>query len=710
LPYTLTFAEVGSADLPQVGGKGANLGELTQASFQVPSGFCVTTRAFSAFVDGAVDAVATLDALTDPEDIEAIRAVGEQLRDALARRSMPDDVRDAVVRAWQAAGPDRSYAVRSSATAEDLPDASFAGQQDTFLNISGQADILESVRRCWISLYTDRAIQYRMKKGFDHRSVRLAVVVQHMVDAEVAGVLFTADPISGNRQVVSIDACFGLGEDLVSGLVTPDHYTYDRRGEVVLRRRVADGSTGTLSDEAIGELAHIGAAIEAHYCSPQDIEWCLQDGEFFVVQSRPITTLFPLPEPRPADALLHAYFSIGHLEGDTEPIPVLGQDLIRTMFPPRSEGLLVAGGRLFCDAATLEHLGAIDPALAGDLQTARERWDALQPPKKLQWRLLPLWLRAMQFLLFVEPTGQVSRRATTCESNMQVWAARLENTAAGPELISAIREMMADIYPMARALWIPMALAANLSIRWLRWLHPDGRDDIDALLEATPNHVGTERDLEITDLAESIRHNPSLIRRLRANKAGNLDEVLDSVKGGKSFARGFDDWMRSFDSGSTASEMDVSCARYSDEPEAIIDAILDALEEEPGAARARHRQLAGAAIKAQERLLSSATGVKSRLTARLCQVARLLIASGAHPRFYGVRCLALARQHLLREGARLVSAGTLEVAEQIWFATLAEVEANDIDADRIRQRAADHARFGGMVAPRIVTSDGESVL
>jgi pyruvate,water dikinase len=225
-PYTLSFGDTDRARLPEVGGKGANLGVLTRAGFPVPPGYCVTTAAFRAFVQTSGEFESLLDSLerVTHEDLDTIRATGVRIREHLEALAIPADVRSAVLQAWRELGAEHAYAVRSSATAEDLPTASFAGQQDTFLNVRGEEKLLDAVRRCWASLFTDRAIAYRAKHGFAHRAVLLAVVVQRMVVPEVSGIMFTADPITGRRKTVCIDASFGLGEALVAGLVTADLY------------------------------------------------------------------------------------------------------------------------------------------------------------------------------------------------------------------------------------------------------------------------------------------------------------------------------------------------------------------------------------------------------------------------------------------------------------------------------------------------------
>src|SRR5262245_62973851 len=295
--WVVPFAAIDRSDFALVGGKGANVGEMTRAGFPVPAGFCVTTAAFKAFLEGAgdtVDLFARLAALR-PEDTDAVRRLGEEARSRLGRAPIPEGVAAAVAAAWAEAGTDQAYAVRSSATAEDLPAASFAGQQDTYLNVRGRDALLAKVRDCWVSLFTDRAITYRARNGFDHRKVLLSVVVQRMVSPEVSGILFTADPIDGRRHIVSIDSGFGLGEALVSGLVSADLYKVDKRTNAIVEKKIAekklaiwplpDGGTRqeplptekqtapSLTEGQAKELAALGAKIEAHYQKPQDIEW-----------------------------------------------------------------------------------------------------------------------------------------------------------------------------------------------------------------------------------------------------------------------------------------------------------------------------------------------------------------------------------------------------------------------------------------------------
>src|SRR5215210_3996318 len=365
--YVLGFQEIDQTQVAVVGGKGAHLGELSRIEgVHVPAGYCVTTDAFQRImaagpsIDDRLERLSRLKA----DEREGIRALSAEIRRTLEGIAIPDDLAAAITRPLARLGEQAGYAVRSSATAEDLPTASFAGQHDTYLNVVGPAAILQHVSRCWASLFTERAVTYRLRNGFDHRKVQMAVVVQQMVFAHAAGIVFTADPVTSNRNVTSVEASFGLGEALVSGLVNADAFKV-RDGEIVARavatkqlavHALPAGGTQevaidperqqqpALTDGQVVRLVQLGRQIEAHFGCPQDIEWCLVDDDFQIVQSRPITTLFPIPEI--GDEASHVYLSVGHQQMMTDAMKPLGLSLWQlTAGRPMYE----AGGRLFVD-------------------------------------------------------------------------------------------------------------------------------------------------------------------------------------------------------------------------------------------------------------------------------------------------------------------------------------------------------------------------
>ncbi|WP_370004511.1 phosphoenolpyruvate synthase [Methanothermobacter sp. KEPCO 2] len=316
--YVAFFEELGKDDVGIAGGKGANLGELTQAGIPVPPGFVVTAATYDKFMTDTGLQPIVMDMLEnlDVNDTKELQRVSKEIKDIITSTEIPEDIQTLIIESYNALcqriGKDDVYvAIRSSATAEDLPEASFAGQQDTFLNIRGAEDVMEYVRKCWASLFEARAIFYREENNFDHSRVYIAVVVQEMVDAEKAGVMFTVHPSTGEDKIL-IEGSWGLGEAVVSGSVTPDTYWVDKSTGKLLEFTVGeknvmftreDGRTvkkevppelrnkRVLSDEEIAALSEMGRRIQEHYGSPQDTEWAIMDGEVYMLQSRPITTL-----------------------------------------------------------------------------------------------------------------------------------------------------------------------------------------------------------------------------------------------------------------------------------------------------------------------------------------------------------------------------------------------------------------------------------
>ncbi|MEK7202046.1 MAG: phosphoenolpyruvate synthase [Patescibacteria group bacterium] len=308
------FAEVGKGDIALVGGKGANLGEMTKASLPVPPGFIITAEAYYEFLRATkLDRIVKKELTNlDPEDSKKLNVIAATLQKAIQSHPLPGELAKQISKAYDDMGQG-PVAVRSSATAEDLPDASFAGQQDTYLNIEGADKVIKAVRQCWASLFGARAIYYRTINKFDHLKVGIAVPVQKMVQSEVSGIMFTADPVASDLDKIVIDAGLGLGEAIVSGSVTPDHYVVDKKSMEVVSKEVskqawqivrnkagADVHISTpkdklegqkLTDEQIVKLATLGHKVETHYGSPQDMEWAFEGGSFYMVQSRPITTL-----------------------------------------------------------------------------------------------------------------------------------------------------------------------------------------------------------------------------------------------------------------------------------------------------------------------------------------------------------------------------------------------------------------------------------
>jgi pyruvate,water dikinase len=772
-PFILPFSAISAADLPRVGGKGANLGEMTGAGFPVPPGFCVTTEAFERFLEasGIAETIyLRLENLT-PNDLEEVRRVGQEVRERLIQLPIPLEVEQALLVAWEKEGADYAYAVRSSATAEDLPDASFAGQQDTYLNVRGREALLENVRSCWVSLFTDRAILYRAKNGFSHREVLLSVVVQRMVLPEVSGIMFTAEPISGHRQIVSIDASYGLGEALVSGLVSPDLYKVDKRNNKIIETTVADKQLairpnpcgGTYQEELTGELrtaqvlkaqqirelAELGTRIERHYGKPQDIEWCIEDNQLYIVQSRPITTLYPLPEPQPKDDSLHIYVSFNHAQVMTDPISPMGQSIWRLLLPfgksqPSDYNPYIgsAGGRLYIDFSALLHL----PVLRGLFPKALENADSLMADAMREvmdrdefkrekenpdaeratisgigsW-LAPLLPKVQARLWLLPPEGGVEKLSAISASFLDQAETKLNGASQGVERLKVARELLASVFVEA-ALFMPPYLGAAMMAKALltRLTKEVGNPtDIDAIQRGLSGNVTTEMDLQVGDLADVARQSPALVKHLSALDAKSALESASTIEGGKAFLAEWRRFMARYGMRGP-SEIDIARPRWQEEPSSLLTMVMGSLQHEhAGTHRAKHQQMAAEGEAAGERLAAAVQKgkgpfgrVKAAFVRRLVRVVRHLMAVREHPKFLLIRLMDQVKQAILESATILQSQGRIEQINDIWLLELNELisaleEPSQPLRPLIAQRKAEQERFWKLSPPRVITSEGE---
>ncbi len=305
------FKDLSKKDIPIVGGKGANLGELFNADFPIPEGFVVTADAYKLFLERTGIQKKIFDKLADldVEDTEALQKASNEIQHIITSAEMPEEIKQDTITNYDLI--DTFVAVRSSATAEDLPDASFAGQQATFLNVKGAKNVVEATQKCWASLFTARAIYYREKNNFKHEEVFIAVVIQKMVNSDKAGVLFSVNPVTNSEDEIIIEGAFGLGESVVSGSINPDLYIVNKHSLNIkektvneqewglfrdeetgenTRKNIPDPEKQVLTDHEITELAELGKKVEKHYKFPQDIEWAVEGRKIYLTQSRPVTT------------------------------------------------------------------------------------------------------------------------------------------------------------------------------------------------------------------------------------------------------------------------------------------------------------------------------------------------------------------------------------------------------------------------------------
>ncbi|MDQ8708060.1 rifamycin-inactivating phosphotransferase [Streptomyces sp. LHD-70] len=761
--YVLDLRDLDGAgdQVPVVGGKAAHLGGLSRIDgIRVPDGFCVTTHAFHRIMAEAPSIDALLDELShlNADDRDAIRTLSAEIRRTIEGTAVPEDLASAITRALDRLGAQTACAVRSSATAEDLPTASFAGQQDTYLNVMGPTAVLQHVRRCWASLFTERAVTYRRRNGIDHRTVRMAVVVQRMVLPQASGILFTADPVTGHRKVATVDAGFGLGEALVSGLVDPDVFKV-RDGEIVSRtiaakQRAVDAlpTGGTrevavdaqrqrqpaLTDEQVVRLVRLGRRIEAHFGRPQDIEWCLADDDFEIVQSRPITTLFPVPEV--GDEENHVYLSVGHQQMMTDPMKPLGLSLWRlTAMAP----MLEAGGRLFVDAtrrlaepasraAFLDLVGRGDPLTRDALETVLGREDFLvpslpNPNPNPNPNPSPDGPAAEGPPVGGPPAPIDTDPALVTEliERSEASVAALERdirTKTGPELFAFLLDAFTEHKKVLSDPLSMQAIMAGMEATW--WLNDKlgewlgEKNAADTLTLSAPDNITSEMGLALLDVADVVRPHPELVAFLQGVEGDDFLDELSKLPGGTEARDAIDAYLDRYGM-RCVGEIDITRPRWRERPGTLVPVILDNVRN--FAPRAAERRFEEGRLRAEAKehdVLSRLRALpdghrKADETKRMIDRVRTFIGYREYPKYGIISRYFLYKQALLAEAGRLVQAGVLPEPEDAFYLTFQELHeaarSHEADPRLIRERKDAFRSYHALTPPRVLTSDGEAV-
>ncbi|MEK4691141.1 phosphoenolpyruvate synthase [Bacillus sp. FSL W8-1202] len=746
----LGLHEIEKTQFSLVGGKGLHLGELSKIQgIQVPEGFCVTTVGYQKAIEQNETLQELLDqlAMLKVEDRDQIGNISRKIRQIIMEVDIPSDVVKAVAHYLSQFGEEHAYAVRSSATAEDLPHASFAGQQDTYLNIIGVDAILQHISKCWASLFTDRAVIYRMQNGFDHSQVYLSVIVQRMVFPQASGILFTADPITSSRKVLSIDAGFGLGEALVSGLVSADCYKV-QDGQIIDKRIATkklaiygrkEGGTEThqidsdqqkaqtLTDEQILQLARIGRQIEAHFGQPQDIEWCLARDTFYIVQSRPITTLFPIPEA--SDQENHVYISVGHQQMMTDPIKPLGLSffLLTTAAPMRK-----AGGRLFVDVTHhlaspdsrevfLKGMGQHDQLLKDALMTIIKRRDFIKSIPNDKTAPNPSRGNAdMPAQVENDPTI-VSDLIESSQTSIEELKQNIQ-TKSGSDLFRFILE---DIQELKKILFNPessvvIRTAMNASL-WINekmneWLGE--KNAADTLSQSVPHNITSEMGLALLDVADVIRPYPEVIDYLQHVKDDNFLDELAKFDGGSKTRDAIYDYLSKYGMRCTG-EIDITRTRWSEKPTTLIPMILNNINSsEPNASHRKFEQGRQEALKKEQELLDRLKQLpdgeqKAKETKRMIDIIRNFSGFREYPKYSMINRYFVYKQALLKEAEQLIEAGVIHEKEDIYYLTFEElhevVRTHKLDYQIISTRKDEYTLYEKLSPPRVITSDGEIV-
>ncbi|MGW0394891.1 PEP/pyruvate-binding domain-containing protein [Streptomyces sp. NPDC003042] len=664
------LGRLGATDLGVAGGKGANLGELVRAGFAVPPGFVVTTAAYR------------------PPELSRLGTGGPAaVREAVVSAGVPDEVAEAVRTAYRDLGGG-AVAVRSSATAEDLPEAAFAGQQDTFLNVSGDPDVLDAVVRCWASLWTDRAVDYRTGRGIDHGRVRMAVVVQRMVDAEFAGVAFTSDPVTGDRHALVIDASPGLGEAVVSGLVSPEHIVVDTRRsrmvgrsaghyEVVVRPRPGGGTEQVTGDPAgaalpapvVRQLIDVAGDVELHFGRPQDIEWAWADGKLYVLQTRPITALpertrleglprLPIRFQRMTTAMLSEVLPVRPYPIDISAwlAPLLG--LLEKAVVNATGMVLPPPSRMFAEDSGV--------AVRVEMPLPRPTWRLVTAPVRLvraarrhdpaRWTSDPL-------------IGAMRRRADELRGRgigSSSWPELLTVLKEGPWIAAPLLELRLRYFP--RTLLALAGLYLTLSALRRRRL-------MGALLSGV-NTLTADANRSLEDLAAAIRADTELSEAFARHTADELYEALNTSmrESAPGFVADFEGFLDLYGHRDTATPLLLTPGTWRDRPDVVLSMLKGLASQDPPPAGPHPGEQAEQTLFRHPMLRWGPGPLRSAVRVMLRQ-ARWFQQIRDDTRFLAMLPLPAMRQALLEMGHRLVAAGVLDAAEDVFHLHLDELES-----------------------------------
>lgn len=763
--YILYFNEIDKKDLPLVGGKGANLGEMTKAGFPVPYGFCVTTESYKEFINCNNLSEFIIDEIKDA-NLENIEVVGEKIRKKINASEIPENIVKEIINIINHIGIDDYYAIRSSATAEDLAFASFAGQQDTYLNINGEENIINSIRSCFASLFTDRAILYRLQNKIEHEKVHMSVVIQKMVFPDISGIMFTADPVSGHRGIVSIDASYGLGEALVSGLVSPDIYKVNKKKHEIEDKNIANkklaimplkgggtekveikgekATTQVLKDSYILGIAELGAKIENHYACPQDIEWCLEKDKLYIVQSRAITSLFPLPKVYKKDKNNHVYISINHLQVMTDSMTPLGLDMFRNILPigrkkkgeERYSLLPSAGGRIYADATKLLYIKKVRKNITKVLSNAdgimaksldelllREDFNTRfkeNKPNIKPWLkfITPVLFKAAKNMLFGNLENTVDFMNNYLETRKKTTEEAVFNAKQGVERLDVILEE-GSIYRDMKIIF-PKIAPGILSFKALEHLEKKllgSNKYTNTISKGLSGNASTEMGLLIGDLADEIRKSKALYNEFKNEDYKSLITRINNLKDNNEFKERFNSFINEY--GVRASgEIDIGKDRWIENPEALVKSILSIIEtSKEGLHRKEYKETIEKATEAANNMIKEVEEkhgkLKAKVVKRLIYVLRNSLPAREHHKLMMVSILMIFKKAFLEDGKLLVEKGSLVNEKDIFYLSFWElynaVAENKDFKGIVEKRKEEYEHYSKLTPPRVMTSDGEEI-
>ncbi|MEI6286029.1 MAG: phosphoenolpyruvate synthase [Bacillota bacterium] len=762
--YALALKDAACSDVANVGGKAANLHALIAAGFNVPPGFCITTTAFREFISSAekmTEYFAVLAKISSA-DQALIAALSLEICAYLQTLPLPNILVTQILAKLGKHGVNDAYAVRSSAADEDSADASFAGIYETYLNVTGEAGLLKALRDCWLSLFSERAITYRINNRFDHAQTAIAVVVQKLVLADASGVMFTADPVNNDHEAICIDANFGLGESIVSGIGNADHYRVVR-GELCDKRIVAkhvfanvrdDGgvdyeevilekqSSQVLPDCEIVKLATLGISIREVFSNEQDIEWCWRQGEFYIVQSRPITTLFPIGQF--ADDRPRILFSYAHWQMMTKPISPLGCSVWRTMFPigknsltSESAYMLPLAGRLYIDGTEVLYfkrlrkllpkvITLLDSRMGAAVAAACVRERFLQSGRSklsivLRWAkvVLPIAGRAGLSIL-QSNSGSIFGRADCYRKQVSALLSKeLAMATNDAHAIELIQQSAGRFEAINLAYLVTLGVVSEKCISFLMRRWSAVKVDFNVLTKAVPNDVSVEMGLALADLAEMVRENIKSGMDLEPETVAAIIRRL-VVQDGK-FVAALNLFLEKYGM-RCSGEVDIANPRWREHSLIIAAPICNHIR--CNSVNQHQTRFREGKFNAENYIAELITGLKQKRFGRLkakalqhlLEIYRNTFGLREYPKYLMMTLFDIYRKKLLTVGENLAATNVIQNKTDVFLLSLAELavalKTNDNErlANTIATRKAGQQNFERIRPPRVMTESGEIVM
>jgi pyruvate,water dikinase len=755
------FSDISADDVSMVGGKGANLGELTQAGFNVPAGFCITVSAYWEFLEGEIREITEIIHSIDHGDPSDLQMRAKKARELVLAKDLPEHLKEEIISAYRKLSEGENYpvAIRSSATAEDLPTSSFAGQHDTYLNVSGEGQFLDKVKRCWASLWTPRAIRYREKQGFHHEKVGMCLVVQKMIFCRLSGVMFTCNSVKGVVDEIVIESTFGLGEGLVSGMVTPDSFVIDKKdmrilisniseksqmviaeGEGVITKAIPIGDRNrvTLSREQITRLSAIGMKIEEHYGSPQDIEWCILDSEIFILQSRPVTDMGRVVPKISEDiikGLVGEWTKSPLDERVQEPLTPFTWSIARESVPSFFEALRAFGfrfpeeekmvklfyGRPYVSKTELEKIfhnmpGVVDDFLMGG-QSQLDRGKI-----KFSFFMLPMAFRALVMVNQVHKDWDREYPRILAEftvlKKMDLKSVTSEELIGKLDHILGLAHSIAAIH--ALSIIFCEALYQFLVMFVSRYVDEDPSILCPKLVAGLSENRTLEANKNLWNLARKARVNEEIKVQIMSGDYQGMRKSLDKTPEGKAYLKEFHRFLGAY--GHRSPKYDLIYPSWGDDPDLVMELVSSYLSSDVS-----HNPKNMERRGIEDRKKATALvykGMRKGITGHVFPVNRIVFGKllflsqkymelRENQQFYIGQGYPIARRIVLELGRRFVQSGVLSDPMDVFFLNVDEIrdmvngkKVKELEM-KLKRRKRDFEAFKKIEPPAIITKDGE---